>query len=137
MNITLYEKEQPQNITQTIDKETEQPKEETNNTEDIINSYILPICPNIDTTSDLYKKALMTLSFMLMCKRDNVFMTRSGAKEKDNQFSNKSDAWNNLQNLATDCHFVIEELKKVEGANEKPKVIDICGIYFKTNFYHI
>lgn len=105
--------------------------------EDIINSYILPICPNIDTTSDLYKKALMTLTFMLLCKRDNVFMTRSGAKEKDNQFSNKSDAWNNLQNLATDCHFVIEELKKVEGANEKPKFIDICGIYFKTNFYHI
>lgn len=104
---------------------------------DIINSYILPICPNLLSTSDLYKKAVMTLSFMLMCKRDNVFMTRSGSKEKENQFSKDSDGWNNLQNLATDCHFIIEQLKSSEGANEKPKFIDICGIYFKTNFYHI
>lgn len=104
---------------------------------DIINSYILPICPNLLSTSDLYKKAVMTLSFMLMCKRDNVFMTRSGSKEKENQFSKDSDGWNNLQNLATDCHFIIEQLKSSEGALEKPKFIDICGIYFKTNFYHI
>lgn len=104
---------------------------------DVINSYILPICPNLLSTSDLYKKAVMTLSFMLMCKRDNVFMTRSGSKEKENQFSKDSDGWNNLQNLATDCHFIIEQLKSSEGALEKPKFIDICGIYFKTNFYHI
>ena len=104
---------------------------------DIINAYILPICPNLPSTSDLYKKAVMTLSFMLMCKRANVFMTRSGSKEKENQFSKDSDGWNNLQNLATDCHFIIEQLKSSEGANEKPKFIDICGIYFKTNFYHI
>lgn len=104
---------------------------------DVILNYIQPICPELSPTDSLYKKAVMTLAFFLMCKRNNVFMTRSGAKEKDNQFSNKSDAWNNLQNLATDCHFVIEELKKLDGANEKPKFIDICGIYFKTNFYHI
>lgn len=104
---------------------------------EVIDAYISPICPELNPLSPLYKKAVMTLAFMLMCKRDGVFLTRSGAKEKENQFSSKSEAWDNLQALATDCHFIIEELRRQENANKDAKITDICGIYFKTNFYHI
>ena len=104
---------------------------------DIIESYIKPINPTLPSTDDVYKNALMTLSFFLICKRTNDFATRSGSKEKKNEFSDKSTGWDNLQALATDCHLALEKLKETNGANLNFAIIDICGIYFKTNFFHI
>lgn len=104
---------------------------------DIIESYIKPINQTLPSTDDVYKNALMTLSFFLICKRTNVFATRSGSKEKKNEFSDKSTGWDNLQALATDCHLALEKLKETNGANLNFAIIDICGIYFKTNFFHI
>lgn len=104
---------------------------------DIIDAYIKPINPSLPNTDTVYKNTLMTLSFFLICKRTNVFATRSGSKEKKNEFSEKSDGWDNLQALATDCHLALERLKMTNGANKEFVIKDICGIYYKTNFFHI
>ena len=104
---------------------------------DIIKAYINPINPNLQPTDETYLNALMTLSFFLICKRTNVFATRSGSKEKKNEFSDKVGNWDLVNDLVLDCHLALEELKKTEGANKNPKFIDICNIYFKTTFYHI
>ena len=104
---------------------------------DVIEAYINRINPTLPSTDEIYKNALMTLSFFLICKRTNVFATRSGSKEKKNEFSEKSTGWDNLQGLATDCHLALEKLKKTNGALSSFAIIDICGIYFKTNFFHI
>lgn len=105
---------------------------------DVIVNYIQPICPDLNPLSPLYKKAVMTLAFYLMCKRNNIFMTRSGAKTKDNQFSEPDqEGWKTVNNLVLDCHFIIEELKNQEGAIENPKINDIANIYFKSTYWAV
>lgn len=105
---------------------------------DVIVNYIQPICPDLNPLSPLYKKAVMTLAFYLMCKRNNIFMTRSGAKTKDNQFSEPDqEGWKTVNNLALDCHYVLEELKNQEGAIENPKINDIANIYFKSTYWAV
>lgn len=105
---------------------------------DVIVNYIQPICPDLNPLSPLYKKAVMTLAFYLMCKRNNIFMTRSGAKTKDNQFSEPDqEGWKTVNNLVLDCHYVLEELKNQEGAIENPKINDIANIYFKSTYWAV
>lgn len=101
----------------------------------IIEAYLKPIAPNLTISNQAYKKALMNLTFMLLLKRDNVFITRAGAKTKNTPTNSQdSDAWNNLINVSTDCHLSLESLKKEEGVIKDAKIMDICGIYFKTNY---
>ena len=105
---------------------------------DVILNYIQPICPELSPTDSLYKKAVMTLAFFLMCKRNNVFMTRSGAKTKNNQFSDPDEeGWKSVNNLVLDCHYVLEELKNQEGATQNPKINDIANIYFRSTYWAV
>lgn len=99
-------------------------------------AYITPIVPEMLTTDDLYKRATMTLAFALMVKR-NLFATRAGAKLKQSpENSSDPEVWYNTDNVNLDCYAVIEELKQTEGAVKDAKVVDVIGIYFRTNFWH-
>lgn len=100
-------------------------------------SYINPIVPNMLATDDLYKRATMTLAFALMVKR-NIFATRAGAKMKQSpENSSDPEVWYNTDNVNLDCYAVIEELRQSQGAVKDAKVVDVIGIYFRTNFWHI
>lgn len=99
-------------------------------------AYITPIVPNMSTSDSLYKRATMTLAFGLMVKR-NLFATRSGAKMKQSpENSSDPDVWYQTENVNLDCDAVLRELRSAEGAVKDAKVVDVIGIYFKTNFWH-
>jgi hypothetical protein len=99
-------------------------------------AYIDRIVPNIDTESELYKRSLMTLTFGLMVKR-NLFATRAGAKMKQSpENSSDPEVWYNTETINLDCDAVIRELRDAEGAVKDAKIVDVIGIYFKTNFWH-
>ncbi len=103
---------------------------------EVVSSYITPIAPALLSTDTLYKRATMTLAYALMAKR-NVFVTRAGAKMKQSpENSSDPEVWYNTENMNLDCHAVLMELKATEGAVKNAKIVDVIGIYFKTNFWH-
>lgn len=104
---------------------------------EVISAYITPIAPSLATTDTLYKRATMTLAYALMAKR-NVFVTRAGAKMKQSpENSSDPEVWYQTDNMNLDCHAVLTELRSLTGAVKDAKIVDVIGIYFKTNFWHI
>lgn len=103
---------------------------------EVISSYITPIAPQLASTDSLYKRATMTLAFALMVKR-NVFATRAGAKMKQSpENSSDPEIWYNTETVNMDCDAVLRELRALEGSVKDAKIVDVIGIYFKTNFWH-
>lgn len=103
--------------------------------ESIKQAYLNPITTTLTVANKAYKNALMNLTFLFLLKRDNLTITRAGAKTKNTPINSQdSDAWKNLINVSTDCHLSLELLKKEPGVNKDAKIIDICGIYFKSNY---
>lgn len=102
---------------------------------DVREAYITPIL-GADASGDVVEDALANLAFMAMTQR-NVFVTRSGAKEKINANSRQAEAWDTLQEMAHTCAMKIASLRELPGANAKAEVHDICRIYFKTNFFYV
>ena len=97
-------------------------------------AYITPILGN-GAAGEVVDDAICNLAFMLMTQR-NVFVTRSGAKEKTNLNSRTVDTWETLQEMAHTCAMKIAALREQPGANKDAKVNDICRIYFNTNFFY-
>lgn len=100
-------------------------------------AYITPIvgsATNIDT--DVLNRAIGSLAFLLLLQR-SIFATRAGAKVKTGYNSADADAWAKLQQEAAACHLALEVLKNQDGVNADAEVIDICKIYFKTNFFSL
>lgn len=102
---------------------------------DVKQAYIEPIV-GADASGDVVNDALANLAFLAMTQR-NVFVTRSGAKEKTNANSMQADTWATLQEMAHTCAMKIAALRELPGANKTARVHDICRIYFTTNFFHI
>ena len=102
---------------------------------EITAAYLTPIAPELTTTNSIYKNALMNLTFLLLLKRDNAFVTRAGSKKKNTPTNSEdSSMWDDLINVSTACHLALVNLRNVEGVNKDAKVLDICGIYFKSNY---
>lgn len=102
---------------------------------DVREAYIKPIL-GADASGDEVEDALANLAFMAMTQR-NVFVTRSGAKEKTNVNSRTAETWETLQEMAHTCAMKIETLRALPGANNIARVHDICRIYFTTNFFYV
>ena len=100
------------------------------------NSYVLPILPNADRESEEVKNAIMAVTFLLLAQAF-VFATRAGAKQKNTAQSSKPDDFAILNESASRAFASVEVLKNLDGANKKPKVIDVAHIYFKTQFFYI
>lgn len=102
---------------------------------DVRQAYIDPIV-GADAQGEAVTDALANLAFMAMTQR-NVFVTRSGAKEKTNANSRSVETWETLQEMAHTCAMKIAALRELPGAKAKAEVQDICRIYFKTNFFYV
>lgn len=102
---------------------------------DVVDAYITPIVGGATVPSSMRENTIGTLAFLLLLQR-SIFLTRGGAKTKSGFNSYDADAWAVLQQEAQSCHLAIEQLKKQAG-NPDPKFVDICKIYFKTNFISV
>lgn len=102
---------------------------------DVRAAYVTPIMGAGATGAEV-DDAVANLAFMAMTQR-NVFVTRSGAKEKTNANSRTAEAWDTLQEMAHTCAMKIAALRELPNANKTAEVNDICRIYFKTNFFRV
>ena len=98
-------------------------------------AYIYPIISNAQTTDEDVKNAVMAIAYLIMC-RNNVFVTRAGAKTKTTLQSEKpySDSVSDEQVL--ECGRLLEVLRNKENANRDAKVVDVAKIFFKTNYFY-
>lgn len=96
-------------------------------------AYIAPIVGSASVSQSVIEAAVAELAFLYMLQQ-SVFLTRAGAKTKTGYNSQDADAWSRLQQAATSCHLALENLRKQPGANAAAKIVDVCKIYFKTNF---
>lgn len=101
---------------------------------DVEAAYIKPIMSVATSAAsdDVVQNTTANLVFLLLLQR-STFLTRAGAKMKTGYNSQSATDWDQLQNAATTCHVWLEKMKAEAGAVD-PKIVDICKIYFKTNF---
>lgn len=99
-------------------------------------AYIAPIVGSASVSQSVIEAAVAELAFLYMLQQ-SVFLTRAGAKTKTGYNSQDADAWARLQQAATSCHLALENLRKQPGANAAAEIVDVCKIYFKTNFISI
>lgn len=101
---------------------------------DVETAYIKPIMSVATSAAsdDVVQNTTANLAFLLLLQR-STFLTRAGAKMKTGYNSQSATDWEQLQNAATTCHVWLEKMKTEAGAVD-PKIVDICKIYFKTNF---
>ena len=103
---------------------------------DVIANYIVPIMgDNFDQECEPVRSCILALSFLLVMERKAV-ATRAGGKEKLTQQSTTPTRAELLAQNAATCARHIEQVRAIDGANKNAKVHDICGIYFKSNFFY-
>lgn len=106
---------------------------------DVEKAYIAPIVGNatLSTSSQAVVKATkMRLAFMLMSER-SAKDTRSGAKLKLNANSQPLGAAAVIDEMATSAHLAIEDVRALPDVdNPAAQVMDVCKIYFESNFIH-
>lgn len=106
---------------------------------DVRMAYVNPILGSAAVPSEyeaVVENAVGNLAFLLMLQR-SIFLTRAGAKIKTGYNSQEADAWTKLQQAAMSCHLALVELRKVPGADASAEVLDVCKIYFKSNFFSL
>lgn len=106
---------------------------------DVRTAYVTPIIGSATVPSEyeaVVENAVGNLAFLLMLQR-SIFLTRAGAKIKTGYNSQEADAWAKLQQAAMSCHLALVELKKVPGVDASADVLDVCKIYFKSNFFSL
>lgn len=101
---------------------------------DVTAAYVTPIIGGVQNVpAEVRENAVGNLAFLLLLQR-STFLTRAGAKTKTGYNSADVDAWAKLQDAANSCHLALERLKAHNPSYIESAVIDICKIYFKTNF---
>lgn len=103
---------------------------------DVTDAYITPIVGDAEISTEILESAIGSLAFLLILQR-TIFATRAGAKVKTGYNSQEADAWAKLQQEASSCHLALEKLKQEPGVNPNAPIVDICKIYFKTNFFNL
>lgn len=101
---------------------------------DIQQAYITPLQGTLPATNAALVDAKANLVYLLICQR-SIVATRAGAKVKLTDSSHIATSEENVAEMAEVCKMKLEILKAVDGANAQGKVVDLCKIYFSTNFF--
>ena len=101
---------------------------------EVTEAYCKPIAPDMDTTQEAYRKALMNLAFLWLLQH-SLFGTRSGSKGVQITSATTPTNADFLRECAWDCHLALQSLKTVANTPDGVRVTDICRIYFSTNFF--
>lgn len=97
-------------------------------------AYVEPIDASATAPESVVVDVVANLTFLLLLQR-SITLTRAGAKIKTGYNSQEADAWTKLLQATTSCHLALETLRKQAGVVANAAVIDICRIYWKSNFY--
>lgn len=100
---------------------------------DVTEAYVAPIVGGAEPPESVVQNAVANLTFLLLLKR-SVALTRAGAKIKTGYNSQEATDWQKLEQAATSCHLALEMLRDSEGTNAAAEIVDICKIYWKSNF---
>lgn len=104
---------------------------------EIKQAYILPVCPQADTTSPAVKAALMELTTLRLLQR-TAQVTRAGGKAKTLSQSVIPTADELLQQHAATCCMRMTKLAESCGVERWEKIVtDICHILFKSNYFYL
>jgi len=101
-----------------------------------MSAYVLPILPTATTQDTDVKSAVMALAYLIMC-RDNVFVTRSGARSKNSpNNSEKVEAQLVTNENVAECARLLDIVRLKDGALRNPQIVDVAKIFFKTNYFY-
>lgn len=102
---------------------------------DVLQAYIAPIDADADTTSEgIARDTLMELAY-LACLQRSIFATRSGAKEKQTPQSNTATRWDVLSQQSAICAMRLRAFaEQAQVKDYRKRIVDICGIFFNTNY---
>lgn len=104
---------------------------------EVVNAYIVPLVGEQPTEDDMQQEpmrsAIMSCAFLLVSLRGAV-ATRAGAKTKMTEQSSTPTRDDILAQNAPTCARYLQDLAPLEIISRK--VHDICGIYFKTNYFY-
>lgn len=104
---------------------------------EVVNAYIVPLVGEQPTEDDMQQEpmrsAIMSCAFLLVSLRGAV-ATRAGAKTKMTAESSTPTQADILAQNAPTCARYLQDLAPLEIISRK--VHDICGIYFKSQFFH-
>ena len=104
---------------------------------DVLAAYLLPIYPKAAdemTSNQVVRNCAMPLVSCLLAQR-SVASTRVGGKTKQTEQSNAATQDDIRRQYAQTCHLQLEALRRLDGADKKAQINDICGIYFATNYF--
>ena len=104
---------------------------------DVMRAYIIPVYPTApeEPTNAVVKRCTMEFASLLLALR-SIFVTRAGSKTKQTEKSYTPTRAEILQQYASDCVAALNDLRALEGAYSGAKVNDICGVYFKSNYFN-
>ena len=104
---------------------------------DVVAAYIVPLIGHTPTEQERavepLKTAIMGISFLLLQQRNST-ETRAGAKIKMTEQSTTPTYEELLRESAPSC---VAALQRVAPQAKAWKVVsDICGLFFKTNYFY-
>lgn len=104
---------------------------------DVTAAYIVPIVGSVPSQTELstdpLKSALMGLSALLVQQR-TISATRAGAKAKMTDQSTSPTREDVLRQSAATCAHYLRQIDT--SVHVEDVVSDICGIFFRTNFFY-
>lgn len=104
---------------------------------EVVNAYIVPLIGEQPDEEEMQQEpmrsAIMSCAFLLVSLRSAV-ATRAGAKTKMTAESSTPTQADILAQNAPTCARYLQDLAPLEIISRK--VHDICGIYFKSQFFH-
>lgn len=75
-------------------------------------------------------ECVANLAFLYIAKK-SILATRSGGKVPNALSAATAGGWDNLSQAANDCALSLKRCNVADGDMD-----DICGIYFKSNFFY-
>lgn len=109
--------------------------------ETAFNAYVKPILPNAEfptteSTDNDVKNATMAIAYLLMC-RNNVFVTRAGAKTKNSPLQSETPYTEKVSDeQVLECGRLLDVLKSKQGADKNAEICDVAKIFFITNYFY-
>lgn len=80
-------------------------------------------------------ECVANLAFLYLMQK-SVLATRSGGKVPNALSATSASGWDNLAQAANDCAYSLQRcIVNVQGGNTD-NMRDICGIFFKSNFFY-
>ena len=81
-------------------------------------------------TNATLAECVANLAFLYLTQK-NILATRSGGKVPNALSASTAGGWDNLAQSAKDCAYSLQRCNVADGDMD-----DICGIYFKSNYFY-